>query len=585
MNISDVEKQTGLPATAIRYYENRGLVRVKRKANGYRSYDEETVRVLSQIRQLRRLGINLADIHLWRDGVVTFNELIVKRLRTMDDDSKKSQNCRQLCEALLRGEEAAETLSLSEEFREEESGEAEIPEGPLLLGIDIGTTSLSAQVMASTDGYCVQTYNLDHCSALPLEGFPDAYAADARRLIERTLALIASLTETYPGIASIGITGQMHGIVCIDDVGTILSPLYTWQNEFGLRAPDGTQTICDEIRSVSGEVIPTGYGITTCYALRKLGLLPERTARIVTIMDLLAARLCGTEPMLHPTNAAAMGAFDLKTNEFRPDVLEKLQIPRALLPEVVKDYTVAGSFVVQGRSIPVAVSIGDNQAGVFGSVADDRMALINVGTSSQISVISNDPASKGVEVRPYFDGKYLHSGAALCGGRAYAVLKNLIRSILADFGHETGEGAVYEYLNRAAECGIEQALSVDTRFCGTRADPALRGSITNIGLQNFTPEALSAGILRGIVHELYEMYTAMYSANDAAITIASGNAIRRNPVLRKICAAYFGQAPLVPLHTEEAAFGAALYGGVAAGLLTRTESYTRIHYTETKEEV
>ena len=90
MNISTVEKLTGLPSTAIRYYESRGLIMVKRKDNGYRSYDEESVQTLLQIRQFRELDIPLSDIHLWRDGVVTKNELIAKRLRTLDDDSQKS---------------------------------------------------------------------------------------------------------------------------------------------------------------------------------------------------------------------------------------------------------------------------------------------------------------------------------------------------------------------------------------------------------------------------------------------------------------------------------------------------------------
>lgn len=46
MNISDVERLTGLLATTIRYYESRGLVQVKRKENGYRTYDKKTVEIL-----------------------------------------------------------------------------------------------------------------------------------------------------------------------------------------------------------------------------------------------------------------------------------------------------------------------------------------------------------------------------------------------------------------------------------------------------------------------------------------------------------------------------------------------------------
>ena len=345
-------------------------------------------------------------------------------------------------------------------------------------------------------GVCVQTYNFDHNAAISVDGYPDAFAADANQLINRALALIASVTATYPTIASIGIAGQMHGVICIDEKCEILSPLYTWQNGFGQRKHDSKYTICEEIAVLSGETIPTGYGITTYYALRKLGLLPKNTARIVTVMDLLAARLTGTDPVLHPTNAAAMGAYDLMTSEFKEDILTILNIPRTVLPKVVRDYIVMGYY--DGK-IPVAVSIGDNQSGLFGSLADDRMVLVNVGTSSQVSVITDDPAAVGGEVRPYFDGKYICSGAALCGGRAYTLLKNFIRSIASGLGMELSDRAIYDYLNRAAEEGKDAPLAVSTQFSGTRENPDARGSITEVGLQNFTPEALSAGFLRGIV--------------------------------------------------------------------------------------
>ena len=575
MNISEVEKQTGLLATTIRYYERLGLVQAGRRENGYRTYDGAAVEMLCRIRQLRELGISLADIRLWKDGVVTREELIAKRLRAIEDDGVKNQKCRQLCRALLRGEEGTAPLMEGTDFCEEETAE-ELPDCPLLLGIDIGTTSLSAQVIASDSGRCVQTYNFDHRAAVYSKDRPDAYAADAALLIERALALVASVLDAYEGIASIGITGQMHGLVCLSETGEILSPFYTWQNEFGLRRPDGKQTICQEVAALIGEGIPTGYGIMTYYALRKLDLLPAGTARIVTIMDLLASRLTGNAPMIHPTNAAAWGAYDLQANAFRQDALDKLQIAQDILPEVTADYALAGYYAVKERRIPVAVAIGDNQAGVFGSFADNRMTLINIGTSGQVSRICEAPSAGG-DLRPYFDGSYLLSGATLCGGRAYAQLKTFIRTVLEGFGCEVSDQEIYRYMNHGAEQGFDSGLCVDTRFSGTRSDPAVRGSISGIGLRNFTPEALSAGFLSGIVSELYEMYTAMQPEGELC-AVASGNAIRKNPVLRKLCGTIFGKMPQIPVHTEEAAFGAALYGGISAGILTREESFACIHY-------
>ncbi len=68
-------------------------------------------------------------------------------------------------------------------------------------------------------------------------------------------------------------------------------------------------------------------------------------------MDLLTYRLTGSEPLIHPTNAAAWGAFDLTNSAFCYEVTDKLNIPRALFPKVASDYTVVGSYNANGRAI------------------------------------------------------------------------------------------------------------------------------------------------------------------------------------------------------------------------------------------
>jgi len=578
MTISDVEKRTALPSTAIRYYESRGLIAVRRKENGYRDYDEDTVRILLKIRQLRELGVPLSDIILWRDGVVTRRELIMKRLQTIEDDGKKSRECRAACEALLRGERDAEMLFPEEAFCEEISEEAADVTCPLLLGVDIGTTTISAQVIALDSKNALQTYSFDHNARMTLEGYPDAFCADAERLFERTKALILSILGRYPGIVSIGVTGQMHGIVCTDREGNILSPLYTWQNAFGEYRLDEGLTLTEEIERLTGERIPTGYGVATYYALCRLGLLPNGTAHAMTVMDLFCARLCESAPVMHATNAASMGAFDMKACRFKREVLDKLGIPEGVFPEVREGYALAGAYCYQGRRIPVACAIGDNQAGVFGSLSDDSLVLVNVGTSAQVSKITDSAKPHGsAELRPYFDGRYLLSGAILCGGAAYAMVKNFIYSAVTGLGFSVSDSMIYSYLNRMALEG-DGSLRVTTTFSGTREDPTKRGSIHNISLNTFTPQALSCGVLHGIADELYRTFSTMSEAKKKIGVVASGNAVRKNEALCREIQKAFGGELYLPRYTEEASYGAALYGGIASGLLTREECYRAIRY-------
>lgn len=336
MKISQVEKRTGLRATTIRYYESMGILRPPRLPNGYRNYTEETVETLCRIRQMRELGIPLADVRLWLDGVVPWEDLIAKRLSALDSDSEKNRERKLACRALLRGENPDALLHREAPF-DEESPRAPLPAGPLLMGIDLGTTSIAVQILAAETGECIHTYSVDHRAAENYPALPGAYAENAERLISPVLALVDSAIKTYPGIAAIGITGQMHGIVCTDGKGKPLSPLFTWQNSFGLCRPDGGSTICEEIADRTEEQIPTGYGLVTLYALRRMGLLPDGTVKAMTIPDLLASRLTGTEPKIHPTNAASLGGYDLAGGKFREAVLERLGIPPSFLPPVMGD--------------------------------------------------------------------------------------------------------------------------------------------------------------------------------------------------------------------------------------------------------
>jgi Cu(I)-responsive transcriptional regulator len=61
MNIKEVAAASNLPAKTIRYYEEIGLVRAARGANGYRHFSERDVRMLSFLSRARSLGFSIDD--------------------------------------------------------------------------------------------------------------------------------------------------------------------------------------------------------------------------------------------------------------------------------------------------------------------------------------------------------------------------------------------------------------------------------------------------------------------------------------------------------------------------------------------
>lgn len=577
MKIKEAEKATGLTSKTIRYYESRGLVDVTRQDNSYRDYTDTDIALLKQIKTLRNLGVAIADIKLWRDGVVGLRELVSKRRSELESDSKLGNEQRMVCDSILDRRVSIDDLG---------SGAAEYTEsqseytggGKLSLGVDIGTTSVSAQIVSLTTGEEIHTYNFDHEAAIDIDGFPDAFAEDAEMLVGRVAGLVKSALGAYPDIVSVGFSGAMHGIVCLDERMNIISPLYTWQNGFGERDNGHGGTICDEIAEMTGVRVPTGYGIVTLYALGKLGLLPEETSMIATIADAAVLKLCGlTEPVIHPTMAASLGFWDIDQGKFLP-CAEKIT-GKIRLPRVSGDYEVIGQISAGGRKIPVSSAVGDNQAGVFGSLRDEDTLLVNVGTSGQVSLVGG--VGDG-EYRPYFDRKKLLSGSILCGGRAYAALADLVSETVSAFTAKPPRRDIYALLNRLAENPPSDPLTISTRFCGTRSEPSLRGSINGLSLGSFDLAHLADGILRGIIEELHTMSLGMTEPGRKYGVVVSGNAMRRCAPLRRLCAEAFGSEPMTPAHIEESAFGAALHSAISAGEITREESLRLIRYTEDK---
>ena len=181
-------------------------------------------------------------------------------------------------------------------------------------------------------------------------------------------------------------------------------------------------------------------------------------------------------------------------------------------------------------------------------------------------IIEQVPAA--IESRPLNDDGMILVGSTLCGGRAYAQLERFFRSCLELAGVEADD--LYPAMNRLGETALayDDKLLVDTRFSGTRRAPDLRGSIVNIDTRNLTAGNLIGALLEGIARELHDLFAIMLEngAQKPTVLIGAGNALRKNPALVKAFETEFCLKMQIPLHREEAAYGAALFGLAAAGI-------------------
>ena len=419
------------------------------------------------------------------------------------------------------------------------------------IGIDIGTTSICGVLVDVDTGKILKSYNKN--SDAFLKGCAEwEKIQSVEKIIEIAKSILDELLDE--DVAVIGVTGQMHGILYIDENGKAVSPLYTWQDERG-NQPYKETTYAKHLGSFSG------YGNVTDFYNRENGIRPTEAVSYCTIHDHFVMKICGLKkPIIHSSDAASFGLYDLIENKFNYDYDV----------DITSQYMIAGEY----KDIPVSVAIGDNQASVLSTLANEESVLLNVGTGSQISIISDNVIENDdIEVRPYFENKYLIVGAALCGGRAYSVLKNFYSEILG-FVEYVSDEEVYGIMNKMIEKSGNSKLTVDTRFAGTRKNANISGCISGITTENFKASELTVGVLEGMVNELFEMYKCM--GKDKTGIVGSGNGIRKNPALVKIFEEKFGTKMKIPAHLEEAAFGAAIFGLISCGVFKNAKEACRL---------
>ena len=427
-----------------------------------------------------------------------------------------------------------------------------------VIGIDVGTTGICGVLLDGENGKVIGSKTVNSEAFIKTSNEWEKIQ-DVDKIISISLDILNSFLDDHAeDVVAIGLTGQMHGIVYVNAEGVAVSPLYTWQDGRANLPYKGT-TYAEYLGSFSG------YGNVTDFYNRENGLVPKDAVTYCTIHDYLGMLLCqNKEPILHASDAASLGFYDMAQRKFDYDYNAR----------VTDGFEIIGTY----RNIPVSVAIGDNQASVFSTLASTDDVLINVGTGSQISVVSHRPiVADGIECRPYVDGKYLIVGAALCGGRAYSLLKDFYKELLD--AANCNDVDVYGVMDRLLANKATTSLKVDTRFAGTRGDANIRGSISNISVENLTPSDLTVGVLYGMVEELYNMYLKM-GVHRVGI-VGSGNGVRKNQSLIRIAESVFGGKLRIPLHTEEAACGAALFALVSCGKYhSVAEVQGLIRYTE-----
>jgi sugar (pentulose or hexulose) kinase len=182
---------------------------------------------------------------------------------------------------------------------------------PIVLGADLGTTKITALALDATSGDVLAR----HTAANDAETTAAADKArsfsewDARHIADTACACLRGVAEQLGGrraeVASVGVTGQQHGVVLVDDRLTPLSPLVNWQDRRGEQPfPGRPQTFVQRAAELVGPDAPrragcrlaTGYMGVTLFWLKETGALPAG-ATACSVMDYFTAAVTGRPPV------------------------------------------------------------------------------------------------------------------------------------------------------------------------------------------------------------------------------------------------------------------------------------------------
>ena len=422
-----------------------------------------------------------------------------------------------------------------------------------LVGLDVGTTAVKA-IAVSPAGEVLARTEEPYPVSTPRAGWSEQDPDDWTRAAE------AALARLDVGPAALGLTGQMHGLVCLDAADRVLRPAILWNDQ-------RTGRQCAEIEERVGLkrlVTLTGNRALSGFTAPKLLWVREhepdvyaRIAHVLLPKDFVRLRLTG-ERATDVADASGTLLFDVGARRWSSKMLAALEFDQEWFPQAVESCEPTGTTC---EGIRVAAGAGDQAAGAVG-VGVDRPGPLSVVLGTSGVVFAALPA-----YRPDAEAR-LHTFCHAVPGawHAMGVMLSAAGS-LAWVQHVLA--APYEQLLAEAEAwpaGAEGVLFAPY-LAGERtphADPDARAALVGLSGRHDRGAVVRA-VLEGVAYGLrdsLELMRALGVHADRA-RISGGGA--RSRLWGQIVASVLG-VPLERTAVEEgAAFGAALLGGVAAG--------------------
>ncbi len=458
-----------------------------------------------------------------------------------------------------------------------------------LIGVDIGTSGTKTVLFDET-GTVVASALREYPLYQPQNGWAEQDPEDWRRAALETLAEVVEKSGvSSEKIKGIGLSGQMHGLVMLDEENRVLRRSIIWCDQ-------RTAKECEEItervgssRMIEITANPALTGFTASKILWVRNHEPElyqKCRHILLPKDYVRFCLTGAYAT-EVSDASGMQLLDVPNRCWSEEILEKLEIAPELLAEVYESPEVTGYITADVASAtglkagtPVVGGAGDNAAAAVGTgVVSDGKAFTTIGTSGVVyahtSQISIDPKGRVHTFCCAVPGCWHVMGVTQAAGLSLKWFRD--NFCMEEIRTAEGMGVDPYYL---MDCQAERVpigcnkLLYLPYLMGERTphlDPDCRGVFFGLSAVHTKYDMLRA-VMEGVTfsqRDSVEILREMGVQIGEMLACGGGGS---SPLWRQMLADTFACPVKTVVSKEGPALGVAILAGVGAGIYTSVES-------------
>ena len=455
-----------------------------------------------------------------------------------------------------------------------------------LLGIDIGTSGTKV-IAIDESGKLVATASAEYELDTPKPQWAQQNPAD---WWDAVCSCCREITAKIGAddIAGIGLSGQMHGLVLLDENGVVLRPAILWND-------NRTQKQCEQIVEIVGRetlTAETANPALTGFTAPKIlwvrqnePAVYERARMMLLPKDYVRYELTG-EFATEVSDASGTLLLNVPNRRWSEVVCQKLEIPLDYLPRVYESYEVSGQISARAAQLtglkegtPVVGGGGDQAAGAVGNgIVQSGIISVATGTSGVVFAFADTP-SVDPQLRMHtfchaVPGKWHVMGVMLSAGGSLRWYRDtLARSEKSVAAHMNIDA--YELIAREADtvgAGSEGLLFLPY-LTGERTphpDPLARGAFVGLTVRH-TKAHMARAVLEGVSYGLRDSLEIMKSMGVSIGNVRCSGGGAKSSVWRQIQADVFNY-PLSTIAIDEGpALGAALLAGVGTDVYGSVE--------------